>query len=278
MDVKPLITRTEIDRTFSRLEQRLRAGAQKLCRKVGARGGNSTRNVYWRPVEGIWLCFTRHHANRYWCAYGTADPNTHTSLSITVEINPPKLDFDRRIGGLLVADGSDRVFLAHTGRIGGGRKGIGKDTFLDHYAGPTWATITWPDDVRSKIILLADVADERLAEQVAAFVREVELFKALPWAKISKPSITNHGYFTPEFEGRRRSFRLNTVVESVCNHGTVVRHLMTLLEARRFIVSNTRGRDLEVTTRRGALHALVEVKTSALTTDISTSIPALDNS
>jgi hypothetical protein len=81
--------------------------------------------------------------------------------------------------------------------------------------------------------------------------------------------------FAPEFEGPRRAFRLDTVAESVCNHGTVVRHLRQLLEGKGFAVWNDRARDLVVGADSGVTQALIEVKTSTLPSDIYSGVGQL---
>jgi hypothetical protein len=115
---------------------------------------------------------------------------------------------------------------------------------------------------------LADIADEHLVQQVATFVHEVERFKSGQRPPGSASDGVKEASFAPEFEGPRRAFRLDTVVESVCNHGTVVRHLRKLLEGEGFPVWNDRARDLVVGADSGITQALIEVKTSTLPSDI----------
>lgn len=265
MDVKPLIERAAVRKAFSRLESRLRDGAKRFSRTLGTQGGHEEANVFWRPTEEFWFSISRHVENRYWCAYGTQDPEKSKSLSITVEINPPTSGFDRRIAGLFVTDASERIYLAHSGRIGGGKKGIGKEAFLATYSGPYFANVAWPDDETSEVILLADIDDSRLPEQLATFVLEVERFKS---GQV-RPGDSNFApvqgvSFAPEFEGKRTGFDVDRHIESQCNHGTIVRRLRSRLEAQGFRVGNDRARDLIVANALGTVVAIVEVKTDTL--------------
>ena len=61
--------------------------------------------------------------NRYWCAYGTEDPTKQSMVSITCEINPPHFGVNRLCAGLFISDSSGSVYLAHSGKVGGGRAG-----------------------------------------------------------------------------------------------------------------------------------------------------------
>jgi hypothetical protein len=51
------------------------------------------------------------------------------SLTITVEINPPHEGEDRPVAGLFARDAENRIYLAHTGKVGGGRTGRGSNAF-----------------------------------------------------------------------------------------------------------------------------------------------------
>jgi hypothetical protein len=105
------------------------------------------------------------------------DPNSNSSVDITCEINPPKEGIDRRCGGIFLKDMASGFFLAHSGKVGGGRKGIGKASFLAVYSGSP-ETIQWPDGVTSEVVVVGKIDSKAFLDNLADYVRAVEAFKA----------------------------------------------------------------------------------------------------
>jgi hypothetical protein len=67
---------------------------------------------------------------------------------------------------------------AHSGKVGGGRKGIGKKAFeaFTHFA--TWTDVVWPDGERTEYRIISRLNSLDLQERTAEFVHEVAQFKA----------------------------------------------------------------------------------------------------
>src|SRR5688572_26120611 len=124
MNLSPITTRSESKNAFNELKSCLVAGAKKFRRKVGWPGNHGEFTLYWHEDEGFWVVFGEEELSRYWCAYGTMDPNTRASVDITCEINPPTEGIDRRCAGVFLKDSGSGLYLAHSGKVGGGRKGI----------------------------------------------------------------------------------------------------------------------------------------------------------
>jgi hypothetical protein len=142
MNLSPITTRRESRVAFHKLRSCLIAGSKKFKRKVGWRGEHGEFNLYWHQDAGFWVVFGLEELSRYWCAYGTLDPNQHGSLEITCEINPPTEGIDRHCGGVFLKDIRSGFYLAHSGRVGGGRKGIGKTPSDDSNACGRWGSPT----------------------------------------------------------------------------------------------------------------------------------------
>jgi hypothetical protein len=80
----------------------------------------------------IWFYFGI-ASNCYWNVFGIGRPGSQ--VSIVVEINIPFKGIDGRIAGVFVKDDDGRVWLGHSGKIGGGRRGIGPKAFWEEYSG-----------------------------------------------------------------------------------------------------------------------------------------------
>ena len=201
-------------------------GAKKFKRKVGWPGDHGEFDLYWHQDAGFWVVFGLEELSRYWCAYGTMDPNSNSSVDITCEINPPTEGIDRRCGGVFLKDSGSGLYLAHSGKVGGGRKGIGKTSFLEQYSG-SLEEIEWPDGVTAEVVLLGKIGGKSFVKNLAQYIRAVEAFKANATGQTPAP-ITQQNpdlSFTPEFQGPKKKYKLTSAIESQCDHGTVVNTL-----------------------------------------------------
>jgi hypothetical protein len=176
--VTPLVNRDEIAAAYSQLRDRLIQGSRPISRPAGWQGGGGDFTVHWRPGEQIWAILDADFAgNRYWCAFGTQDPTLASGLTLVCEINPPVEGVNRRCAGLFVRDADGRIYLTHSGRVGGGRKGIGKQRFRAFLSDGDVRWVRWPDGAESDVIVVGQVGEEDLPTRVARFVHAVEQFK-----------------------------------------------------------------------------------------------------
>jgi hypothetical protein len=140
---------------------------------LGYQGGGSEEMTYQVARLNFWVAIADSD-NRYWNALGIGNPFEDGS-TIIAEINPPKSGIDRNIGGVFIEDKQGAVYLAHRGKIGGGREGIGKKAFLDWYKEPL--DLTYDDDRHTMLIVIGALDDEKLIENLAAFTYNVSAFK-----------------------------------------------------------------------------------------------------
>ncbi len=268
MTLLPVTDRREIEAAYGAMTAHLQAGTQVFDRKIGFHGGYNREKVYWHEGLGFWWLLNRTVAgNRWCCCYGTENPEHRDMLSITVETNSPFEGVNRRIGGLFVKDDAGRVYITHSGKVGGGRSGIGKEAFWESYGGEQVETVQWPDGRKSRTIVISPVDSERLPGHIARFVHEVARFKAA--AASGKPVVRSkrvRRIFTPEFEGQRRGYTPAGEIEARCDHGTVVRRLHEALTDAGHEAVNDR-RDLYILAGDAVTH-LFEVKTDLSTTSL----------
>jgi hypothetical protein len=161
------------------LESQLRAAiSQSVETWVGYKGGKEDVRAHWSDQLGIWFAtrpFPDADVPRFWNAFGLAYPGP--GASITCEINLPFDGVSPLVQGALVEDVDGRVFLVHRGKIGGGRPGIGRERFLDHYRGQM---ISFHERGKTtSAILIGALGDPELSAKVADFVREVDRIKRL---------------------------------------------------------------------------------------------------
>lgn len=200
-------------------------------------------SVYKVESVGIWFAHEQLE-RRHWCAYGTLPLPKTESLTITVEINPPNEGVDRRVAGVLAADSDGAVFLCHTGKLGGGKQGVGQESFLAWYKQDLVPVID-PDGRSSQVLTVAQIGSPRLVEQIAVFVTEVSNFKAgrpSPGPSSKKRSFAGN---EDEFEGDKQ-VGARGAYTACCDHGIVRNRLADLIEATGHAVSRDLQRDLLV--------------------------------
>lgn len=117
---------------------------------------------------------------RHWNALGSGTPALRRSNDITVEVNPAIRGVDRRVAGLFALDDkTGSTVLLHRGKIGGGKKGIGKASFMEWYSGKRVKFIDPSrDDGEEQAILVADLDSSEFLVQLESFVNAVHRFKA----------------------------------------------------------------------------------------------------
>ena len=174
MELAALTYPDEIRTAFLLLQRQL-GKAQQFQRDVGWHGGGEQCAIHWHEADGFWSLL-RPLDNRYWYCFGTENPSSANNLGITCEINPPIEGKDLRCGGAFASDASRNIYYLHTGKVGGGRPGIGKSAFLAWYAGPK-QIVRWPNSGTTDMICVTKLGDEKLTANIATHVRLVERFK-----------------------------------------------------------------------------------------------------
>ncbi len=171
-----------IDRAIKRLQGALKGVPARNVRLTW-RGGELRTTIHWARDDSFWWAFEPRRANdgnaaRHALLLGHApDPPTRRE-SITCEINLPRAGADRKVAGIVVADDSGALYLAHSGRMGGARPGQRKSGFRDFLDDGVWRQVTWPDSKTSEALIVAPLASPRLTRLLGQFVDSVRRFKA----------------------------------------------------------------------------------------------------
>jgi hypothetical protein len=278
-----LTEKTEIKIAYEQLKNVMYKNTEICSTIIGYKGENRSVEVAWHRDVEMWNCFMpnaegRDGSFRYWCSYGLDNPHKKTMVGITAEINMPEEGYSHRIAAVFAKNQKDEIFLIHSGKVGGGRKGIGKNSFRDFYRGNQQVKLLWPDGKETEDICIGKLNDSSLRIQVAYFIKEVSRYKKFVVEGIlhennEKISIKDP-MFTPEFSGERKNYVLNGTVESTSYHGQVVGALNKELEINGFKTANDHSRDLFIL-KSNKMAALFEIKTDITTTSIYGSIGQL---
>jgi hypothetical protein len=254
------------------LERNLkRALKHQGTHSVGYHGGSADHSIYSDGEGKLYVAFggpTQGGAGRrYWNAFGVYSRDR--SLSITVEINIPINTNGGQVAGFFAEDSeTGDIFLMHSGKVGGGRPGIGKSAFLVWSKAKLIDVTDHNGEVREGIAV-GKLYDPDLAGRIWTFVRSVQDFKDEAVAgELETPEfkqrVEEFDRYSKEFSGKKRGTR-GGAFEFITYHGDIVQKLYAERTARLSPdekVFNSKLIDLFVK-KDGVLSEVYEVKTGA---------------
>ena len=214
---------------------------EKIKVKLGHQGASYPAKVFWSKKLGIWIFSSAIKEIRYWNAFGVGRPKPGELVSITSEINFPWSGIDRKTGGAFARDTRGNIFVIHRGKIGGGKKGIGKSLFEHNYRG-TWSFMEDGDDV-TQVAVVGALTSVRFAQQAAQFVKKIEILKS------SAVRTAQTQFDFPEI-----TFRENMAgnlpqadepdIQAECDRDLVISSLASILKRWKFKIGNDENNEL----------------------------------
>ena len=224
--------KAEIARAQRKLEATIRRDFRiKTTKDIGWQGGRQrdaklvTDGCYWFWSEDHRGRNVRNPRRLNW--FGTL--SERPGVAITVEVNTSYAGISGQAGGAFAREAnSGRIYLLHSGRVGGGAKGVGKQKFL------TWCTSNGQTPVevldssgKSHLGLPIMAIDGTGATKSAIrYVNDVKTFKAVARRGLLSTSEfrqieAQFKSFYGEGRGQRRGER-KPIVEYISRHGDVV--------------------------------------------------------
>ena len=203
--------------------------------KLGHQGASVPAKVLWSRRLGIWLFSHTINEVRYWNAFGRGKPREANILSTTAEINFPWEGIDRKTGGAFAGDAWGNIFVIHRGKIGGGKKGVGKSLFEHNYRG-VWSFMEDGDSI-TQVAVIGALNSSRFALQAALFVKKIEQLKSA--VEISSQTEINFSEITfrEDLVGAVPS-PCGSEIFTACDCDLVVMSLANLLMRWKFRVGN----------------------------------------
>jgi hypothetical protein len=227
--------------------------------ELGHPGASIRAKVAWSERLGIWFFSRKIAGRRYWNAFGVGRPESGSHISITCEINFPLCGIDRRTGGAFAEDGAGRIFVVHRGKLGGGRKGVGKGLFENRYRG-VWEVM---DDggEETSIAIIGVLNSPRFARQIAQFVRKIDRIKETATARSAQAELRFDELSVREELIGDLCHEQERETGAECDHGLIVRDLAETLRGQGLRTGNDGCRDLLVINRKGRIRAVFQVRT-----------------
>lgn len=266
--------KAEIIRLQGRFVENLRITSNRCYRELRVKwpGESRTIDIRFSQDLGIWWAHAK-LKGRYWNIFGVGEPAAPPSGNrIRCEICIPFEEVDLTIAGHFLKDEMGRIFVAHTGKIGGGQKGIGKKMFWGEYSGEELAC--WTSGKRIRFALVGSLNSEHFPLQLATFVHEV--YRIRSGKTLSRPiragfrkGVGKAPSGTQEYDMPARQ------VERSLDHEIVVSRLIDRLNARGSNADRAYPADLCAFDSHGSITKLFEVKTDSDSTSFYEAIGQL---
>lgn len=244
---------------------------QKIKIRVGYPGNSFTdEEAHYDPDLKFWMSIDAPKAkkHRYWQGFGIGHYKSSGSNSIIGEINFPHAGINRRIAGVFIKDKKGKIWVAHRGKIGGGKKGVGKLLFWKNWA--PQKTIEVISGKRKEVFaVISELTSPHLVDQVFDFIQFIDQLKK----GILVPDILPQYNYSDEFFGNVL-FNRAAQVNYTRWHGEVIRSLYMALKSRGYNVGRNKHIDLYVGNKK-RITTIFEAKTGSLTSDFYTAIGQL---
>lgn len=260
----------QVKSAFKKLEKKLISQSNSHGKiNVGWFGGNRDITAYWFAKHKFWWG-SKTSTWGYWNPFGiTPDENepewNHGHYSITCQCNPPISGNSWTKASAFVKDQDGQIYLCHSGKIGGGRKGIGKSAFEENFSGIKQWQIVQGSSGPKKVVIISHLEDKNLVRNLAFFVREVKKIKDLAvQEKLHKTPKFLSKIFNPEFEGNRTPYTQSQTIHANVSHGSIVNNLEKIAQKYGFETFSNRATDLYLENESGTT-AMLEIKTDLST-------------
>jgi hypothetical protein len=223
-----LESREEIAKAQRKLEATLKRDLPRTATKdIGYPGGRQTAKVHTDGTHWFWSsdltsADTPNPRRLNWFGMFRDD----TGLAISVEINTANVGRNDQVAGFFARDSSTgAIYLFHSGRVGGGTKGVGKDALL------AWSDLELVEvsDASGGVrggVLVMPIEGAGASRSAIRYVNTIVGFKiAVREGEIETPSFQRKLKLWSDYyaEGRgRRKGRRSSEIDYVSRHGDVV--------------------------------------------------------
>jgi hypothetical protein len=191
------------------------------------------------------------------------------------QINVSKENHNARLGGAYARDEFGSLILLHNGKIGGGKAGIGKNSFSKYFSGK--AVPVNFDGRISDYYVIAELESDKFFEQLVFFINLVYNFKNQN--DLLNKTQSASGYYDPKFESResarRKSYHLKErIISPGADHAIIVNALLDWLTSLGYKAARDRFIDTYISDN-GEITHIFEIKSKLNTQILYTAIGQL---
>ena len=163
-------------RAFCLLHEAMENQGARITCSLGHPGGNFRASVFYVKQADFW-CYPQENRgyHKFYIPFGRGRPHGGDN-NMAVQINPPHEGENKRLAGIFLSDHLGRYYIGHTGKLGGGRKGIGKTGFRRYYGPNGWLDFDRGGGV-DQAIVFGPLGRDMPLDQLAKFIRNASDFR-----------------------------------------------------------------------------------------------------
>lgn len=184
--LRPLLRRSDITEAEQIFQKTLAARATSNVKVSGidvpTPGGTAEDVTLIFLTNSLWHLPTPRGQEKWWHPFGFDQPEslkTRKSSRMIVQFTRARSGYSAKLGAFFAADPNDTIYLVHTGKIGGGRKGVGKTAFLESL-GPKAIPIELnrtDKTTRMSVAFCSAITSPNLVRDIEKFTEVVYQFK-----------------------------------------------------------------------------------------------------
>ncbi|MGJ8529395.1 hypothetical protein [Maritalea sp.] len=170
----------ETEQAFEEFRQAVvRQGRLHPDTHVGWPGGHVIKNVYWFQNANVWCLPLRSPPKkpnecRHWICFGISNPAEVSQHSITLEINPPHSGQGKGPSGAFLKDDRGQLYIAHSGKVGGSKKGMTRAAFIE------FCSVSKKQFINERgqdMFIFGPFCSNNWIDDLSVFIHEVAAFK-----------------------------------------------------------------------------------------------------
>ena len=243
MNLEVITSKSEIFRLHNSFQRLIKQIANKKRNRLrfSSRGGGDAPLVYDFSYNNLWCTsYRRDNNNKFLNLFGT-EPNFDRTNNIIVQLNYQMEFRDFKDAAVWAKAPNGKIYLLHSGKMGGGVKDISIENIDNIYSGRRCQA--YYNGKSKDYYVVCEITSQRAFNQVVTFVNEVERVKNILKSANETVTVKNGTVknstakkllllkkYTPEHWGKRKAYFNKEKVESVTNHGEVVHTLKEILE------------------------------------------------
>jgi hypothetical protein len=242
----------------------------------GSAGGSAPINISYSPEYNMWWGNSdERKANRFWNPFGQGKPKPNSTVTGRCQINYSASGINNSVGGLFAKDSSGEIYLLHSGKVGGGQKGVGKNAFADYYTGRKQPVEF--DNQELDYYVITGLTSKRFFQNLYDFVNDVYEFKdyikknRIAGVPIREKNPLKDG----EYLGIKTYDLPAKVVVASNDHAVITTQLIEELRDRGFEVHRDQFRDAYTVDAEKLIDRVFEVKSSLSRQSLYTAIGQL---
>lgn len=166
----------EIEFSVNKLREALvKVASKELKTNLSYKGGvRRDVNVYFSSKLDMWYFFGYQPSVKYIHAFGLGWPRS--MVSAIVEVNFPVKGRSHRVAGAFIKDSVGMTWVAHNGKIGGAKRGVGLKAFWRFYKGD--CIDLWEGGAKRRFALIGYLSSDELPVRIKRFVLMVNAIKS----------------------------------------------------------------------------------------------------